>query len=107
MEENIVERPLMNEEEFEEYLEKNKIDAVGDLYEKNILHLRNFESVNSYKSIRRAIKRGNVSIDGYKFPKRPFNNRANTCDKERKKHSRTTNELKKQIYEHIKYRQLA
>ena len=73
-EQKTIERPLMSEEEFKDYMEKNRVDIVGDFYEKDILHLRTFEAVSRYKSIRRAIRRGHVSLDGYVYPKRPFNN---------------------------------
>ena len=100
-EQKVVERPLMSEEEFKNYVEENKVDVGKDLYEKGILHLRTFEAIGKYKSIRRAIKRGLVSIDGFIYPKRPFNNRANTS-KRKDKHSRVTNEKKKLIYGRIK-----
>ena len=64
----------MHEEEFTDYLRNNRINPVKDFYENNILNLRNFNAVKSFKSIRRAIKRGHVSIDGVIYPKRPFNN---------------------------------
>ena len=64
----------MDEEEFVDYLRNNRINSVKDFYENNILNLRNFNAVKSFKSIRRAIKRGHVSIDGVIYPKRPFNN---------------------------------
>lgn len=105
-EKKVVERPLMSEEEFKDYLEKNRVDAVGDFYERNILHLRTYDAVGRFKSIRRAIKRGNVSLDGFIFPVRPFNNRANTCDRN-KHHSRVINERKKVIYEQLKHRKSA
>ena len=95
-EQKIVERPLMSEEEFKDYMEKNRVDFVGDFYEKSILHLRTYEAVNKFKSVRRAIRRGHVSLDGIIFPKRPFNNKANTC-KRKGYHSRTINERKKMI----------
>lgn len=101
-----VERPLMSEEEFKNYLKKNRVDIVGDFYEKGILHLRTYEAVSKFKSVRRAIKRGNVSLDGFIFPKRPFNNKANTC-KRKGHHSRVINERKKVIYEQLKHRKSA
>ena len=101
-----VERPLMSEEEFKDYLKKNRVDIVGDFYEKNILHLITYEAVGRFKSVRRAIKRGNVSLDGFIFPKRPFSNKANTC-KRKGHHSRAINERKKMIYEQLKHRQSA
>lgn len=100
-EQKVVERPLMSEEEFKNYVEENKVDVGKDLYEKGILHLRTFEAVRKFKSVRRAIKRGLVSIDGFIYPKRPFNNRAN-ASKRKGKHSRVTNEKKKLIYGRIK-----
>ena len=105
-EQKIVERPLMSEEEFKDYMEKNRVDFVGDFYEKSILHLRTYEAVNKFKSVRRAIRRGHVSLDGIIFPKRPFNNKANTC-KRKGYHSRTINERKKMIYEQLKHRESA
>lgn len=105
-EQKVVERPLMNEEEFKDYMEKNRVDIIGDFYEKDILHLRTYEVVSKFKSVRRAIKRGQVSLDGVIFPKRPFNNRANTC-KRKGYYSRTINERKKVIYEQLKHRQSA
>lgn len=66
-EQKVTERPLMSEEEFRKYMEDTKVDIVGDFYEKGILHLRTFEAVSRYKSIRRAIRRGHVSLDGYVY----------------------------------------
>lgn len=105
-EQKTVERSLMNEEEFKDYLEKNRVDIVGDFYERNILHLINYEAVSQFKSIRRAIRRGHVSLEGIIFPKRPFKNKANTC-KRKKHHSGTINERKKMIYEQLKHRKSA
>lgn len=102
-EQKTIERPLMSEEEFKDYMEKNRVDIVGDFYGKGILHLRTYEAVNKFKSVMRAIKRCQVSLDGIIFPKRPFNNRANTC-KRKGHHSRTINERKKMIYEQLKHR---
>lgn len=105
-EQKTVERPLMDEEEFKDYMEKNRVDIVGDFYERNILHLRTYDAVSKFKSVRRAIKRGHISLDGIIFPKRPFNNKANTC-KRKGHHSKTINERKKIIYEQLKHRQSA
>jgi len=55
-----------------------------------------------YKSIMRAIKRGHIAPNGMTVPKRPFNNRGNTCT--RGKDSRETNTYKKKCYEGIKQR---
>ena len=105
-EQKMIERPLMSEEEFKDYMEKNRVDIVGDFYEKDILHLRTYEVISKCKSVERAIKRGQVSLDGILFPKRPFNNRANTC-KRKGHYSRTINERKKMIYEQLKHRKSA
>lgn len=50
-----------------------------------------------FRSINRAIRRGNVDAYGMFILRRPFNNRANTC-KRRGKTSRANNEYKKSIY---------
>ena len=101
-EQKTIERPLMSEEEFKDYVEKNRVDIIGDFYGKGILHLRTYEAVSKFKSIRRAIRRGHVSLDGIIFPKRPFNNKANTC-KIKGHHNRTIKERKKIINEQLKY----
>ena len=96
-EQKLMERPLMGEEEFKDYLKDNRVDIVKDFYENNILHLRTYEAVKEFKSVRRAIKRGHVSLDGVIYPKRPFNNA---------KHKRgSLNDEKRRIYEQLKYRQ--
>lgn len=96
-EQKLVERPLMGEEEFKDYLKDNRVDIVKDFYENNILHLRTYEAVKRFKSVRRAIRRGHVSLDGVIYPKRPFNNA---------KHKKgSLNDEKKRIYEQLKHRQ--
>lgn len=93
-EQKLVERPLMGEEEFKDYLKDNRVDIVKDFYEDNILHLRTHEAVKRFKSVRRAIKRGHISLDGVIYPKRPFNNA---------KHKKgSLNDEKKRIYEQLK-----
>lgn len=95
-EQKIVERPLMGEKEFIDYLKNNRIDVVKDFLENNILHLRTFEAVGRFKSVRRAIKRGHVSIDGTIYPRRPFNNAKHGKD--------SLNNKKKRIYEQLKHK---
>ena len=96
-EQKLTERPLMGEEEFKDYLKDNRVDIVKDFYENNILHLRTYEAVKRFKSVRRAIKRGHISLDGIIYPKRPFNNA---------KHKKgSLNDEKKRIYEQLKHRQ--
>jgi len=60
-----------------------------------------FAAAKKVKSIRRSIKRGKISMTGMLFPKRPFNNRANTS-KRKGAHSRVMNEQKKKAYGFIK-----
>ena len=98
-EQKTIERPLMSEEEFKDYMEKNRVDIVGDFYERGILHLRTYEAVGRFKSVRRIIRRGHVSLDGFIYPKRPFNNA---------KHGKNSlNDRKKMIYEQLKHRKSA
>ena len=96
-EQKLVERPLMGEEEFKNYLKDNRVDIVKDFYENDVLHLRTYDTVKRFKSVRRAIRRGHVSLDGVIYPKRPFNNA---------KHKKgSLNDEKKRIYEQLKHRQ--
>lgn len=96
-EQKLVERPLMGEEEFKDYLKDNKVDIEKDFYENNILHLRTYDAVKRFKSVRRAVRRGHISLDGVIYPKRPFNN---------VKHKKgSLNDEKKRIYEQLKHRQ--
>ena len=96
-EQKLVERPLMSEGEFKDYMKKNRVDIGGDFYERGILHLRTYEAVSRFKSVRRAIRRGHISLDGVIYPKRPFNNA---------KHKKgSLNDEKKRIYEQLKHRQ--
>lgn len=96
-EQKLVERPLMSEEEFKDYLRDNKVDIMKDFYEDSILHLRTYDAVKRFKSVRRAIRRSHISLDGVIYPKRPFNN---------VKHKKgSLNDKKKRIYEQLKHRQ--
>ena len=98
-EQKTIERPLMNEEEFKDYMKNNRVDIVGDFYERGILHLRTYEAVGRFKSVRRAIRKGYVSLDGFIYPKRPFNNA---------KHGKNSlNDTKKMIYEQLEHRKSA
>lgn len=88
-EKRIIERELMSNEEFEDYLKDNLSTN---------LNLHTFEAVNKFKSVRRAIRRGHVSPDGVIYPKRPFNNA---------KHGKNSiNDKKKRIYEQLKKHKL-
>lgn len=90
---------LISQEEFEkkikDVIEHNKNTLIED-FEKGVLHLRDYSGVRKFKSIRRAIRRGHISIFGEIYPKRPFKNIS------RPKGSVTYN--KKRIYEQLKHR---
>lgn len=64
------------------------------------LNLITYEAVGKFKSVRRAIRRGLVTPEGFIMPSRPFNHKRNSC--KRGKHSRPINEEKKRIYASIK-----
>lgn len=95
------ERPLMSEQEFEKFLEERREAIQRDIVERGVLPLRLFNAISRYKSVSRAYRRGHISLTGDIYPKRPFNNRANTS-KRKGRHSRVMNELKKDIYEQYK-----
>lgn len=64
-------RPLMSEEEFEKYVKDNMYNSNGSLK----LFINSYIATGKFKSVRRAIKRGHMSMLGVIYPKRPFNNR--------------------------------
>lgn len=68
---------------------EEKRDNGGDL---GLLQLIDYSGVKRFKSIRRAIRRGHVSVHGSIYPNRPFKN-VSTKDE---RHSIT--KLKKSIY---------
>ena len=74
----IIEQKPVSEEEFKEKIhsvaEANRKKLLED-FNKGVIYLRNFSGVRMFKSIRRAIRHGHVSVFGDIYPKRPFNNR--------------------------------
>lgn len=80
----------------EEQLKKDVEDSII-LRESPRFDLHYFAAVNKFKSIGRAIRRGNVTEEGIIMPKKPYNNRANTS-RRKGVHSRTFNQKKKSIY---------
>lgn len=76
-----IERPVMTEDEFKEYIKAGS--------------LRLFEAVRKFKSVKRAMRRGNVSPIGEILPRRPFNNRKPTK-------GRYINEARKVVYGKLK-----
>lgn len=68
----------ISEEEFKKQIHQaaiNNYNKVIENFEHGILHLRDYSGVKEFKSIKRAIRRGHVSIFGDVYPKRPFNNK--------------------------------
>lgn len=84
-----IEKDLIDQEEFEDYM--NSVSNHG-------LSMAS----GKFKSVKRALKRGHITPRGTIIPKRPFNNRPNKS-KRKGIHSRTMNEIQKEIYE--QYRQ--
>lgn len=60
------------------------------------LTLLRFEAVSKFKSVKRAWRRGHISVYGIIYPKRPFNNRTS------KKGTRPFNGLREKIYEQLR-----
>ena len=78
--------------ETEEYLAK--IGMTQEAFNKAGVLPRwvNYSAVGKFKSVRRAIRRGNADlISGVVYPRRPFNNRKVT-------NGRKFNELKKEVH---------
>ena len=76
MEEKTLTKPV-SEEQFKEMAKEMaaaNYQKVLEDFEKGILHLRDYSGVRKFKSIRRAIRRGHVSLFGDVYPKRPFKN---------------------------------
>ena len=79
--------PLVSEDVFKERLTKFKDDIekykqreqekLDEFMKNGTLCLTDFSGVKKFKSIRRAIRRGHVSIYGQIYPKRPFKNTKN------------------------------
>lgn len=53
---------------------KNNREKLEEDFNTGIIHLVDYSGVRKFKSIRRAIKRGHVSIFGEVYPHRPFKN---------------------------------
>ena len=93
--------PLLSEEVFKEKLiefkdgieeyKKREQKKINEFTKNGILCLTDFSGVKKFKSIRRAIRRGHVSIYGEIYPKRPFKNTKN-------------NKLKRSIYAQLRHR---
>ena len=84
---NKVFTPLISEDEFKEKLNTFKEDIneykereqekIDGFMKNGTLCLTDYSGVKKFKSIRRAIRRGHVSIYGQIYPHRPFKNTKN------------------------------
>ena len=78
MEEKQLTKPI-SEEEFREKARElatqRHLARVAAFQEDGTLSLRTFAAVSRYRSVRRAIRRGHVSLYGDIYPNRPFSNR--------------------------------
>ena len=67
----------ISEEEFEKQIHQaaiaNHQKVIEDLKE-GVLHLRHYDGVKKFKSVRRAIKRGHMSLYGDVYPNKPYKN---------------------------------
>ena len=74
-------------------------------FEKGILHLRDYSGVRKFKSIRRAIRRGHVSIYGEVYPHRPFKNISTVHNRGGHRVTVKTNTyMKKRYYEQLTHK---
>ena len=74
----------------------NKMSLIEENFNNGILHLQDYSGVKKFKSIRRAVRRGHVSLLGDVYPKRPFKN----CKAKRK----SVTFMKRRLYEQSKHR---
>lgn len=67
-----IERELMSQEEFENYISRGNI----------VPYLITYNGVHRFKSIRRAMRRGHVTHEGIIIPRKLLNNRLSTKKKD-------------------------
>ena len=95
-------------EEIKEKLHQRAISyhqMIEDDFEKGILHLRDYSGVRKFKSIRRAIRRGHVSLLGEVYPKRPFKNISTKHNRNGKVvEVKTITYMKKRYYEQLTHK---
>ena len=82
-------------EKIKDVVKHNRTTLIEN-FEKGVLHLIDFNGVKKFKSIRRAIRRGHVSIFGEVYPKRPFKNISRP--------NGSVTYKKKRMYEQLKHR---
>lgn len=75
---------------------KNNREKLEEDFKVEIIHLVNYSGVGKFKSIRRAIRRGHVSVFGEIYPHRPFKNiSSERC---------TLNFMQKRYYEQLTHK---
>lgn len=78
MEEKKLEKPI-SQEEFKKVVQnmaaQRHLERMQAFRENSMLSFRTFIAVGRFRHVRRAIRRGHVSIYGDIYPTRPFNNR--------------------------------
>lgn len=78
MEEKEVINPASQEEAnkaFAEMAETKRKERMKEFKDNGTLFLQTYIAVQRFRSVRRAIRRGHVSMSGVIYPRRPFNNR--------------------------------
>lgn len=80
----------------EAQVKKSISQIVGEFDSEGILNLQDYKCVGIFKSVRRAIRRGHVSVLGNVYPNRPFNNR--------KSPKGSYNYMRRRYYEQFKHR---
>lgn len=75
---------------------QRQADLLKDDFDNGILHLDSYEGARKFKSVRRAIRRGHMSVMGDVYPKRPFKN----CKAKRK----SVTFMKRRLYEQSRHR---
>lgn len=81
----------------------NNYQQLQDDLNNGILHIRDYSGVKKFKSIRRAIKKGFVSIFGDVYPGRPFKNTP-TRRNRKGKIAKTHTYIKKRLYEQLTHK---
>ena len=91
----------MEEQKIVEEIVEKEVKRNPIINEGMPINLKIFDGVSKFKSIRRAMRRGQVTPWGTVAPKRPFNNRS------RKKGTRPLEIEKERIYGQLKHRSKA
>lgn len=88
----------MEEQKVVEEIVEKEVKRESTINEEMSINLKVFDGVSRFKSIRRAMRRGLVTLWGRVAPKRPFNNRS------RIKGTRPMEEWKERLYGQLRSR---